>query len=468
VRRLTLAVAGITAALVAPEVAAAHGLGAVKDLPVPLWLFYYGGAIVLVLSFAALGALWRRPRLEGQLEGRPLPYGLQRFLLSTGTRIALGAISLGLFVLVLATCFLGEQDDRVNFGPTFIWALFWVGLVPIVVVFGNIWPAISPWLAAANLVAWLTRGGKPWTPAPYPERFGRWPAAILLFLFTALELAYDSPSDPATLGFAALIYSVVTWFGMYVYGRDAWTKRGDAFSVYFELLGRISPFALEETNGTGRIIVRRPLAGLTIRDAVPGTLPFIAVMLGSVAFDGLSRTARWLVWRYDVVTSGSYGDELAMLMNLGGLLGMVALVALAYLAAIWFAERVSHSPTRLAGLFVYSLVPIALAYALAHYFSLLVNQTQYAIRMISDPFGFGWDLFGTADFPVKLSVLSPKTVWYFQVAVLVTGHVLGLVLAHDRAVAVFESARIALRTQYAMLALMVLYTVGGLWLLSQG
>jgi hypothetical protein len=469
VRRIALA-ATVLAALALPSAAAAHGLGAVKDLPVPLWLFYYGGAIVLVLSFAALGALWRKPRLEGRLDGRPLPEPLQRFLLSPGLRIVAGTVSFALFLIVLASCFLGEQDARVNLGPTFIWVVFWLGLVPVVVLLGNVWRVLGPWRAAADAAAWLTRGGgQSWEPAAYPERLGRWPAALLLFLFTALELAYDSPSDPATLGFAAFIYSVITWFGMYAYGREAWSRRGDAFSVYFELLSRLSPFAVRhQEDGRRRIVVRPPLAGLTERDAVPGTLAFVAVMLGSVGFDGLSRTARWLVWRYDVVTSGSMGDLLAMLMNLGGLIGTILVVAAAYLGAIAVARLVSRSDLPLAGLFVFSLVPIALAYNVAQYFSLLVNQSQYAIRMASDPLGRGWDLFGTADFPTKLSLLSPKTIWYAQVAALVAGHVLGLVLAHDRAVSVFRSARLALRTQYAMLALMVLYTVGGLWLLSQG
>jgi len=129
---------------------------------------------------------------------------------------------------------------------------------------------------------------------------------------------------------------------------------------------------------------------------------------------------------------------------------------------------VSGGDRPLADLFLFSLVPIALAYAIAHYFSLLVNEGQKAIRMASDPLGHGWDLFGTADFATRLSVLSPETIWYGQVAALVVGHVFGLVLAHDRAVSIFRSARLALRTQYAMLALMVLYTVGGLWLLSRG
>jgi hypothetical protein len=120
------------------------------------------------------------------------------------------------------------------------------------------------------------------------------------------------------------------------------------------------------------------------------------------------------------------------------------------------------------GAFLASLVPIALVYAVAHYFSLLLLQGQFAIPLASDPLGRGWDLIGTADFRPNLAVLSPNAIWYVQVGALVVGHVAGLTLAHDRAVALFRSARTAMQTQYVMLVLMVVYTVGGLWLLSQG
>lgn len=465
-----LVLAAAVAALVVPEVASAHGLGGVKDLPVPLWLFYYGGAVVLVVSFAALGALWRRPRLEGHLAGRPLPPPLQRVLLSRTVRVILGTVSFGLFLVVMAACFAGTADSRLNVAPTFVWVIFWLGVVPLVVLFGNVWRVISPWHAVADAVSWVTRrSGRTSPTEPYPEWLGRWPAVVLLLLFTVFELAYTSPSDPATLGFAALIYSVITWFGMFVFGIDEWSRRGDAFSVYFEFLSRLAPFGVVyDQEGARAIVVRRPLAGLTEHDAVPGTLAFVALMLGSVTFDGVSRTVRWVTWRYDVIVSGRYGDQLAILLNIGGLVATVVAVACAYLLAIAIARIVSRSARPLAGLFAFTLVPIALAYAVAHYFSLLINQGQFFVRMISDPLGRGWDLFGTAGYHLELSVLPVKTIWYVQVGALIAGHVLGLVLAHDRAVAVFGSPRMALRTQYAMLALMVLYTTLGLWLLSQG
>jgi hypothetical protein len=188
-----------------------------------------------------------------------------------------------------------------------------------------------------------------------------------------------------------------------------------------------------------------------------------------VSFDGLSRTRFWVDLRYEAITSSvQFGNALAMLLNLAGLVAAVVFVAAAYRLAIGAAARAARPADALAGAFVWSLVPIALAYAVAHYFSLFVLQGQYAIPLVSDPFGRGWDLFGSANHRANLAPLTPNTIWYVQVAALVAGHVVGLVVAHDRALVVFRSARVALRTQYAMLALMILYTVGGMWLLSQG
>jgi hypothetical protein len=356
-----------------------------------------------------------------------------------------------------------------------VWVVFWLGLVPVVVVFGNVWRVLSPWAAVADSVAWAWhRSGRSWEPPwPYPAAAGRWPATAFLFAFTALELAYTNPADPPVLALAIYLYSAATWSAMLAHGREAWLENGEAFNVYFGLLGRLAPFGVRKEDGQREIVVRPPLTGLAEGEPRRGTLPFVAVMLGSVAFDSVGRTSWWTERRFSLTAdliseSPGLADTVAMLFNLAGLASCVALVAASYLAAVWAAGVLGASEKPLAGAFLGSLVPIALAYAVAHYFSLLVLQGQLAIPLLSDPFGWGWDLFGTADFRPNLRVLTPSSVWYVQVGALVVGHVLGLVLAHDRAVSLFSSAGRAVRTQYALLALMVLYTVGGLWLLSSG
>ena len=448
----------------------AHGIEGVRDLPVPDWLFFWGGAVVLVLSFLALGVLWKRPQLERRASGRPLPEGLERVLRSRALHVVLGAVSAGLLVLVFLTALLGEPNSAQNLAPTFILVIFWIGLVPVQVVFGNVWPVLNPWLAIANGVAWLWRRlGQEWTPPLSGlERFGVWPGAFFLFCFAALELAYAEPANPRALALAVALYSYAMWFGMAAYGRRAWTEHGDGFTVYFGLLARIAPFGEHK----GRLVVRMPLSGLAGRETTPGMLAFIAVMLGSVAFDGFSRSSFWTDLRADVegpyiVERPGLAELLATGLSLAGLLGCVLAVAFAYRAATRIARSIVDADRPLEPEFLLSLVPIALVYTVAHYFTYLVISGQYVIPLASDPFGFGWDLFGTVDYAPNIAPFAPNTVWYVQVASLVAGHVAGLAVAHDRAVTILPE-RDALRSQYAMLALMVVYTVGGLWLLSRG
>ena len=449
----------------------AHGIGGVRDLPVPAWLFFWGAGIVLVVSFVLLGALWRQPLLARLADGRPAPDALSRVVLSTPLRVVLQAASAGLLALVLAAALVGDTDPFRNLAPTWIYVVFWLGLPLLSVLLGDVWRVLSPWRAIADGAVWAwERSGRPARPlGAYPERLGRWPAAVLLFAFAALELAYSDPSSPRALALATALYTYVTLFGFVAFGRETWSARGEAFAVLFSYLARISPLAVRD----GRLVVRAPLSGLAGAEPVPGSVAFLAVMLGTVGFDGFSRASAWqdLLAEVEapyVLESPDLADLLATLVNLGGMVGIVLLVAAAYLAACAAARSTVRAPRSLVPDFLLGLVPIAFVYLVAHYFSLFVIQGQFAIPLLSDPFGKGWDLLGTAGYVPDLAPFSPNTVWYVQVGSLVAGHVAGLAVAHDRAVAIFRDRGAALRSQYAMLVLMVLYTVGGLWLLSRG
>ena len=423
-----------------------------------------------MLSFVALGALWRRPQLERHAAGRPLPAGLERVLRSQALRILAGAVSAGLLVVIFLAALIGEPSSAVNLAPTFVFVLFWLGVVLLQVLFGNVWSVLNPWLAVASGVAWAWRKlGLSWEPPlTYPERLGVWPGAFLLFCFTALELCYAEPANPRALALAIALYSYSMWFGMAAVGRDAWTRNGDGFAIYFGLFARIAPFGERD----GRLIVRWPLTGLAGALERPGMLAFIAVMLGSVGFDGFSRSAMWQDLRARVeepyiLDAPGTAEIVTTALALGGLVACILAVALAYRLATLAAERLIRSGRSLVADFLTGLIPIALVYAVAHYFSFFLIQGQYAIPLSSDPFGEGWNLLGSNDYTPNLQPFSPNAVWYVQVGSLVAGHVAGLTVAHDRAVTTLPE-RDALRSQYAMLALMVLYTVGGLWLLSRG
>jgi hypothetical protein len=450
----------------------AHGIGGVRDLPVPDSFFFAGAAIVLVVSFVALGVLWPTPQLERRSYGRRLSRAVDRILLSRALRIVLQLVSVTLLVVTLWAALWGTTISLENFAPTFIYVIFWLGVPLLSVLFGNVWSVLSPWRAIADFSVWLLElGGRDARPLfAYPERLGRYPGAFALLAFVALELAHPRPGDPRVLGVATALYTYWALAGMAVYGRDAWTKGGEGFAVAFGLLARIAPFAARE----GRIVARWPFTGLAGADPVPGTLAVVAVMLGSTSFDGFGRTTIWQdvlaevretlvdapTWRVDLTISA---------VNLAGLVAFVLAVALAYLGAMAVAGRLVRRPIRsLIPEFLLSLVPIAFAYMLAHYFSQFVIYAQFAVGLLSDPLGHGWNLFGTAGFDPNLTAVSPETIWYVQWFGLVIGHVAGLAIAHDRAVALFPNRADALRSQCPMLVLMVLFTVGGLWLLNQG
>jgi len=473
VRRHTLALAALLCvfALVAPEVATAHGLGGIRDLPVPGWLFLVGGGTVLVVSFLALGVLWHEPRLHVNA-GAAAPAWLQRVALSRVLRLLLRLVSLGVFLLVWSAAAFGTERASQNLAPTFVYVVFWVGMAVTVVLLGNVWAVLDPWRTVADAAAWaIGRLGYRREPRAYPRELGIWPAAGLLLMFTTLELVYHDPANPRVLAVAIFVYSALTWSGMALFGRRVWARNGDGFAVYFDFLSRVSLFGTREREGRTEVAIRQPLSKLAEIERRPGVVAFFAIMLGTVAFDGVSRSSWWLERTYDIQTSFAdpeTADRVVMLVNLTALVTAVLFVAGVYTAAVKVAERVIGGGVSLAGVFVFSLVPIAFVYALSHYFSLLVVQGQFAIPLVSDPFGRGWNVLGTDGFEPKLEVLSPNMTWYVQVAALVLGHVAALVVAHDRAVANAPTPSVALRTQYAMLALMILYTVGGMWLLSIG
>jgi hypothetical protein len=458
-------VAGPAAGVLFPPPAAAHGIVSRTDLPIPVWLFGWAAAVVLVVSFAALAALWPNPRLQGEVPMRRL------LRIPVVVDVLAGAAGIAALGVTVYAGIAGVQDALGNLAPTVIYVVFWVGLVVVSVLFGNVWRALSPWRAIARAVSWLSgklSSGEPPEPLEYPAWLGRWPAAAGILFFAWVELTYVNKDDPSTLAIMVLGYTVVMLVGMALYGIETWSERADPFGVYFGLFARLAPFERRD----GVLYARPPLSGGPKLEIVPGTVALLCVAIGSTTFDGLENGPLWSSVRPHLISFfqhlGAGGLIADQWTGTVGLIVCVAVVALFYRLGVAGMSDVGegHTPSELAGKFAHTLIGIALAYAFAHYFSLLVFQGQAMAHLISDPFGHGADIFGTSHTGIDYNVISASGIWYVQVAALVIGHVSGLVLAHDRAVAMYRDVRDAVRSQYWMLVVMVGFTSLGLWLLS--
>jgi hypothetical protein len=417
-------------------------------------MFVFGAGTALIVSFAALSTLWKEPRFERRRPGTANPSALQAVLTNPTLEWVVRIASLAFFLVVAAACArrVGLRD---TIGPIVVFAWFWVGLTFAQAILGNLWATISPFDTIGRIVGLEYDDVPP--PHGYPASWGTWPAAILLFLFVWNELVDPFGAYLGSLGIMIVAYTLVQIAGMHRYGRRAWIDNAEAFSVYLGLIAAIAPL---ERDAEGRVILRPPLSGLARVRPKPGLLAVVMVALGSTTFDGLSRTTWWISW-----TAGIGGLARPAVFT-AGLLAVIGVVTMAYLLAMRAAATVSGAEWHpLALRFVSSLIPIVLAYVVAHYFSFLVLEGQIGLLRLSDPFGLGWNLFGTADWVLNLSLISPTTIWYVQVAGIVIGHVGGVITAHDRAIAMFEPAT-AVRTQYALLAVMVVFTATGLLILS--
>jgi hypothetical protein len=472
-------------ALALPASAQAHGIVGKADLPIPVWLFSWTAAIVLVVSFVALSTLWRTPQLQVEHRRR---LGLPGVAAAAGSgsespaarsrlapllELCAGAIGIALFALVVYSGFAGAQVANANFSVTFIYVVFWVGIPALSVLLGDVFAAFSPWRASARLVRGVLRlarrGREAQAPLRYPDRLGVWPAIAVIVGFAWLELVYVNRDEPQLLAALSAGYFAVAVAGMLLFGVERWGSSADGFAVYFNLLSRLSPLVRDER---GFLCLRRPLSGITGLQPRPGTVTLICTLIGTTTFDGFSNGGIWRKAEPHVQSLfaglGLGPTPAQELAYTAGLLVCIAVIVAVYRLGVLGVRSVGerYELVQLTRAFAHTLVPIAFAYVLAHYFSLLLWQGQAIGYLASDPLGNGADLLGTSGYQIDYQVISYAAIWYVQVAALVTGHVGGLALAHDRALVMYRDPEEAVRSQYWMLAVMVAFTSFGLWLLS--
>lgn len=476
---------GTAAALVAvavlwalfPQLASAHALIGRQDLPLPQWLFIYGSLVILIVSFVGLLLGWREPRIEGT-PTCPVNQRVSSLVANRGTEALAGLIGVGLLVLVVWTGLTGVVAPDRNFSITFVFVTFWIGMVIASVLLGDVYRAFNPWRAVARVVsAGFTKIAGQSAPAPFtlPERLGRWPAVVALGGFLFLELIWGQSGfaaaglQPRDLAIATLVYSGYTFAAMALFGIERWIERGEAFSVYFGMFARISPLEVVD----GRLVRRRWLAGLTTWSGPAGSLAMVLLAISGTTFDGAQegKLKEPINSLYQSINDAGISPIGALrISNSVIFLLTLAAISAIFWAGIWgmrIVER-KRSAGELGRLFAHAFIPIALAYVVAHYFSYVVylEQAQFGF-LLSDPFGTGADIFGTADTGIDYGALNANAIWYVQVAAIVAGHVVALALGHERALKIWGNTRDAAWSQIWMLVMMMFFSVLGLILLSQ-
>lgn len=446
----------------------AHAFGGRYDLPLPLSYYQLAAGLTVLLSFIALAFVARPRGTNRWLKGRSLCRS--RYL-----QPVTSSASAVLYLFIAGAALFGAQQVLDNIAPVFVWVWVWVGVAFLSAVLGDAWIILNPFPAFGRLIRARRR-------YRLPAAVGRWPAFTGFLVFAWLELVSGIGEQPFMLGVIMLLYLGWMLAGMSLFGIRAWLDAADVFHNVFGLFARFGILRVR-WNVRGRITVRAqfPGTGLVTRTPVHVSQTAIVIaLLALVSFDGLLETPTWLAtrqwienspaWRPLLLAVHGAGINLLLFVKTLALLAAPLLFALAYATCV-LLMRLSGghevSSARLFNGFALTLVPIATVYHLAHYLSYLVVAGQQLIPLLSDPFGIGWNLFGTAGYTIQLGWITPKTVWIFSAIAIVTGHVVSVGLAHWQALHSYRSTRRVILSQVPMVILMVAYTMTSLWILSQ-
>jgi hypothetical protein len=428
-----------------------HGIASRRDLPLPFSLVVIGAVLALVISFAILIFAWRQPRFE-RVGGRPVR-GLTVVVDNPVVTLIARALVLATYAWAGLAMMVG-QDLLTNpiFGFVFVW--MWVGLVPISLLLGQFWRATNPLRTIHRGLCAVARIDPQQGLVTLPAGVGVWPAAVGLFGFGWLELVQPDRTTLAVLRLWALAWLVILILGAIVFGQR-WIGATDPFEVYASTIAQMSIW--RRVGDELRLV--NPLAGLNAWHAPPGATAVVAALLGSTAFDSFTNTTWWIqTVQNSAVPTVVWGT--------GGLLAMIIIVFVSFsLAAAWMGRYGDRPPTVYPRLMVGSLLPIVLGYVVAHYATLLIVEGQRTAINFSDPLGRGWNVFGSAEMGVNSGIFNhPTAIAMTQLCAIVGGHVLGIVCAHEKSVALLPPDR-AIRGQLPLLLVMISYTCAGLLLL---
>jgi hypothetical protein len=447
---------------VLPKIANAHSFGTVYTLPIPAYLYVYTGGAVILFSFLIISFFLKENNNTNLSVEKEIKFNfLSRVFTGKNTKI-ISTLSLGVFVLAILSGYLGENVSAKNFNMNYFWIFFVLGITYLSSIIGNIYELINPWKIIASKIPDKFKGGVVY----YPEWIGYFPALIFYFVFIWLELF--GKLTPFSLSKILLDYTVINIVGIYIIGSINWFKYCEFFSILFRLVSDTSFLQVKDE----KLFWRIPFSGLLETNITRFSLLLFSIfILSSTAYDGLKETdilmVNYIIYFEDFFSNlvGVNALQIFHTFNLGLLLAVFTTL---YLLFIYLSIKIINSKQKILDVafkFAPSLIPIALVYNIAHYFTLILTEGPKMLSQISDPFGVGLNLFGTANWKINY-VPDTFYVWHIQVGLIVIGHIVAVLISHIIAVKVFETRKKAIISQLPMLVLMIFYTMFGLWILS--
>lgn len=465
----------------------AHGFGVRHQLELPLYYYVLGAGLTVSLSFVVATFFVRQTRVEKdpflwRYKGLGQKYFSQ---LARYTVPFLKIFSILIFFLIISSGLIGRQSPTQNLAPILIWSIWWVGMVYVQALIGDVWRLVNPWSILFSLCEKSGFFSKYIGRMSYPEKLSCWPAVLIFWFFVWLEQVAPFSEQPQSLACLVVAYSLMTWLGMFLFGHDVWLKRAEAFTILFTFLARMAPSSFrkdgDQKQGQSRLFLRPLGVGLLVTKPLDRAATcLILVLLASVTFDGFRDTEYWANCMHWLLAQPhlfkvlfkiqQWGIDLLLFFETLGLILTPLLFFLSYGLISYFAARLSakeQTPRTMAGSFVLTLVPISFAYHIAHYLGFLLLAGQLAIPLFSDPFNLGWNLFDTLGRQLDIGIIGISTTWWVAVGAVVIGHVYAVYLAHVMALRIISTKTRALISQMPLIILMVCYTMMSLWILAQ-
>jgi hypothetical protein len=467
------------------DAARAHSFEVPYVLPIPLWIYMYACMAMLVVSFAAIGYSFATPVAASVPAPRSVGTGAKGFSGAVGRSaiLVLRSGAIGLLFLSIVSGLIGVKDPMANINMTLFWVVFLLVFAYLTAIVGDVFAIISPW---ETILVIFEKCGLDLSNARlnYPRPLGYFPALFCYVALIWIELFTEQ--SPFVLSIALLVYSVIVFIGAWLFGRATWLRYGDVFGLFFKLIGSMAPVAYFRTLGQSewQWRLRPPFSGIVDQHKEHGSLVlFVLFMLSSTIFDGLHDTQVWLdiYWKHllqlieplwgavDLKERSTLIINWHTVYQRSGLIFLLALYAGIYLSVIAAVKKIAKtelSVGTLAVRFAYSLIPIAFVYNVTHYLTFIVTQTEALPWLVTDPFGFGWNLLHLRRAPDQLALLDMGLIWHMQVALILIGHLVSICVAHMISLRVFHTRRQSLLAQVPMLLLMMIYTSVGLWILS--